>query len=138
MLFYYIISIGNRFTTLVLGLDRFFNFLMQCSVGRDSWPGSRPSQGLYLHIGQHKQSNRLRTSKPAAGFTPRTPEFEQEKTVDALNRGTTLTVPYYIMYIGKKNSMASACERTIPTERLPLVSEVSANFLRTEGAMLSA
>jgi hypothetical protein len=33
----------------------------------------------------------------------------------------------------KKNSVASVCKRTIPTERPPLVSEVSANFLRIEG-----
>jgi hypothetical protein len=38
----------------------------------------------------------------------------------------------------QKNSMASVCKRTIPTERPLLVSEVSANFLRIEGAMWSA
>jgi hypothetical protein len=35
------------------------------------------------------------------------------------------------------NSMGSVCKRTIPTKRLPLVSEVSANFLRIEGATWS-
>jgi hypothetical protein len=38
----------------------------------------------------------------------------------------------------KQNSMALARERTIPTERPPLVSQVSANFLRIDGAMWSA
>jgi hypothetical protein len=38
----------------------------------------------------------------------------------------------------KKNSMASVHKRTIPTERQPLVSEVSASFLRIEGATWSA
>jgi hypothetical protein len=33
----------------------------------------------------------------------------------------------------KQNSVASVRKRTIPTERPPLVSEVSANFLRIEG-----
>jgi hypothetical protein len=33
----------------------------------------------------------------------------------------------------KKSSVASVRKRTIPTERLPLVSEVSANFLWIEG-----
>jgi hypothetical protein len=33
----------------------------------------------------------------------------------------------------KKNSVALARERTIPTERLPLVGEVSANSMRIEG-----
>jgi hypothetical protein len=39
---------------------------------------------------------------------------------------------------GPKNTMASVRKRTIPTERPPLVSEVSANFLRTKGATWSA
>jgi hypothetical protein len=38
----------------------------------------------------------------------------------------------------EKNSVASVRKRTIPTERPPLVSEVSANFLRIEGATWSA
>jgi hypothetical protein len=37
-----------------------------------------------------------------------------------------------------KNSMVWVCERTIPTERLPLVGEVIANFLRIESATWSA
>jgi hypothetical protein len=37
----------------------------------------------------------------------------------------------------KNNSVASIRERTIPTERPSLVSDVSANFLRIEGAMVS-
>jgi hypothetical protein len=39
---------------------------------------------------------------------------------------------------GGTNSMATVRKRTIPTERPPLVSEVSANFLRIEGATWSA
>jgi hypothetical protein len=38
----------------------------------------------------------------------------------------------------KLNSVALAGRRTIPTERQPLVGEVSANFLRIEGVALSA
>jgi hypothetical protein len=38
----------------------------------------------------------------------------------------------------KKNSMASVRKRTIPTERPPIVSKVSANFLRIEDATWSA
>jgi hypothetical protein len=38
----------------------------------------------------------------------------------------------------KKNSMVWVRERTIPTERSPLVGEVIANFLRIEGATQSA
>jgi hypothetical protein len=38
----------------------------------------------------------------------------------------------------KKNSMVWVRERTIPTERQPLIGEVIANFLRIEGATWSA
>jgi hypothetical protein len=39
---------------------------------------------------------------------------------------------YIYIYILKLNSVARVRERTIPTERSPLVGEVSANFLRIE------
>jgi hypothetical protein len=38
----------------------------------------------------------------------------------------------------KKNSMVRVRERTIATERQPLVGEVIANFLQIEGAKWSA
>jgi hypothetical protein len=38
----------------------------------------------------------------------------------------------------KKNSVILVRERTIPTERPPLVGEVSANFLRIEDVACSA
>jgi hypothetical protein len=40
----------------------------------------------------------------------------------------------YISCCKLKNSMSSVRKRTIPTERPPLVSEVSVNFLQIEGA----
>jgi hypothetical protein len=45
-------------------------------------------------------------------------------------------VPY--LELLKLNSVASVRKRTIPAERLPFVSEVSANFFRIEGATWSA
>jgi hypothetical protein len=45
---------------------------------------------------------------------------------------------YQTIRHNKKHSMASVRKRTIPTERPPLVTEVSANFLRIEGATWSA
>jgi hypothetical protein len=48
--------------------------------------------------------------------------------------GSTINVPWRQL----KNSMVSVRKQTIPTERPPLVSEVSANFLRIEGATWSA
>jgi hypothetical protein len=44
-----------------------------------------------------------------------------------------LTFPYFLM-----NSVALVRKRTIPTERPPLVGEVSANFLWVEGIAWSA
>jgi hypothetical protein len=40
--------------------------------------------------------------------------------------------------LGKENSVTSFRERNIPTKRLPLVDETSANFLRIEGVAWSA
>jgi hypothetical protein len=48
---------------------------------------------------------------------------DRKPVTNRLLYGTTL----------KKNSVASVCKRTIPTERPPLVSEVSANFLADRG-----
>jgi hypothetical protein len=42
------------------------------------------------------------------------------------------------MALYKKNSMVRVRERTIPTERPPLVNEVIADFLQIKGATWSA
>jgi hypothetical protein len=41
-------------------------------------------------------------------------------------------------YVMKRNSVALFCKQTIQTERLPLVGELNANFLRIEGVAWSA
>jgi hypothetical protein len=41
-------------------------------------------------------------------------------------------------FIHNNNSVASVRERTIPTQRPPLVSEVNTNFLQIKGATWSA
>jgi hypothetical protein len=53
----------------------------------------RPSQGLYLYIGQHKQNKRThtQTSMPQVGFEPTIPASERAKTVHALDRSATVT-----------------------------------------------
>jgi hypothetical protein len=51
---------------------------------------------------------------------------------------TISTVEELYAHKKTKNSVASVRKRTIPTERPPLVSEVSANFLRIESATWSA
>jgi hypothetical protein len=45
--------------------------------------------------------------------------------------------PFYLQY-AHINSVASVRKETIPTERPPLVREVSTNILRIEGATWSA
>jgi hypothetical protein len=51
--------------------------------------------------------------------------------------GRTKRNIYANIFIYITNSVASLCKRIIPTERPPLVGEVSANFLRIEGATWS-
>jgi hypothetical protein len=38
----------------LLGIGRFFSFLILCTVDRSPWIGIIPSQGLYLHTEHHK------------------------------------------------------------------------------------
>jgi hypothetical protein len=47
--------------------------------------GISPSQGFYLHTGQHKQNKVTQTSIPRAGFEPMTPAFERAKTIHTLD-----------------------------------------------------
>jgi hypothetical protein len=49
-----------------------------------------PSQGRYLHTGQHKQNKRTQTSRPWFGFEPTTPEFYRAKTVHVSDRRATV------------------------------------------------
>jgi hypothetical protein len=53
--------------------------------------GINPSQGRYLHTGQHKHKNkRTQTSMPQVGSEPTIPVFERAKTVHALDRAATV------------------------------------------------
>jgi hypothetical protein len=55
-----------------------------------------PSQGRYLHTGQHKENKRTQTSMLWVGFKPTIPALERAKTGHALHRATTvifLTLP---------------------------------------------
>jgi hypothetical protein len=45
----------------LLGLGRFFSFLILYTVGRTPWTGISPSEGLYLHTEQHKHNKRTQT-----------------------------------------------------------------------------
>jgi hypothetical protein len=67
------------------------------------WIG--PTQGLYLHTGQHKTEKRGHTSMRRVGFELMIPVFERSKTVRALDRSAIGTgvirikgiIKYYII-----------------------------------------
>jgi hypothetical protein len=50
--------------------------------------GIGPTQGLYLHIGQHNTEKRGHTTMPRVEFEPTIPEFERPKTVRASDRSS--------------------------------------------------
>jgi hypothetical protein len=74
----------------LLDLGRFFSFLIFYTVGRTLSTGVSPSQGRYLHTGQHKQNKRTQTSMSQMGFQPTIPVFERAKIVHALDRAATV------------------------------------------------
>jgi hypothetical protein len=75
-----------------LDLGSFFSFLILYTAGRTPWTERiSPSQGHYLHTGQHKQNKRKQTSMHWVGFEPTIPAFERAKTVHASDRAATVT-----------------------------------------------
>jgi hypothetical protein len=65
--------------------------------------------------------------------------FSAKFTVINLNAAVTLQIAQIELKLKKKlNSVTVVRNRTILTERPPLVGEVSANFLRVEGVAWSA
>jgi hypothetical protein len=64
--------------------------------------GISPSQGRYLHIGQHKQNKRIQTSIPQVGFEHTIPVFKWTKTVHALDRAATVIRHVLRLPVGKR------------------------------------
>jgi hypothetical protein len=61
------------------------------------WRGIGPSQGRYLHTGQHKHRiNLQRPSMHQVGFEPMIPVFERAKTFHALDCAATVISCYNI------------------------------------------
>jgi hypothetical protein len=52
----------------LLGLGRFFSFLIFTQLVELLGRGISPSHGLYLHAGQHKHRINANTSMPQVGF----------------------------------------------------------------------
>jgi hypothetical protein len=81
--------------------------------------GISPSQGRYLHTGQHKQSNRIQTSTPQLEFEPTTSMFQQTKTVHASDRAATVVrkFTFYLYQLLKYLKIMSHISRNTATWR---------------------
>jgi hypothetical protein len=90
MCVYLYLSVYLWLYCLLLALGSFFSYLIFYTVGRTPWTGISPSQGRYLHIGQHKQNKLTYTSMPQVAFKRTTSVFERAKTVHALDRAVTV------------------------------------------------
>jgi hypothetical protein len=77
--------------TALVGLGRFFGFLIYTqSVGLLGLE-IIPSQGSYLHIEQHKHTIKEQTPMPRMGFELTIQVFERTKTVHAVDHAATVT-----------------------------------------------
>jgi hypothetical protein len=87
----------------LLDLGRFFSFFIPYTFGRTPWMEISPSQGRYLHTGQHKHRiNAHRYPCLEWGLEPTIPVFEGTKTVRVLDRAATVigsrsSRRYYLM-----------------------------------------
>jgi hypothetical protein len=83
------LSIYLSLCSPLLGLGRFFNFLILYKVGRNLWTGDQPvAMPLPANWTAHKHKH-TQTSMPWVGFQPTIPAFERAKTVHALDRKDT-------------------------------------------------
>jgi hypothetical protein len=79
------------FYSPLLGLSRFFNFLILHTVGMTPWTGDQPvTRPLPTHKITQTQNKRTQTSMPRVGFEPMIPLFERTETVHALDRAATV------------------------------------------------
>jgi hypothetical protein len=70
--------------------SRFFSFLIYIQSVGLLGRGISPSQGRYLHTGQHKHRINTLTYIPRVGFEPTIPVFEREKTVHTSDHAATM------------------------------------------------
>jgi hypothetical protein len=75
----------------LLGLGRFFNFLIFYTVGRSPWTEDQPvARPLPAHRTAQKQNKRTQISMRQVGFEPTIPVCEQAKRIHALDRAATV------------------------------------------------
>jgi hypothetical protein len=75
----------------LLGLGRFFSFLILHTVSRTPWTGDQAvARPLPTHRTTQTQNKSTQASMPWVGFEPTIPAFERAKRVHALDRAATL------------------------------------------------
>jgi hypothetical protein len=75
----------------LLGLGRFFSFLIFYTVGRTPWTGDQPvARPLPAHRRAQTQNKRTQTSMPQVGLETTIPVFKWGKTVYALDRAASV------------------------------------------------
>jgi hypothetical protein len=76
--------------SLLLGLGRFFNFLILYTVGRTPWKGDQPfARPLHTHRATQTQNKHTKTSMTWVGFEPTIPELERAR-FHAIDRAATV------------------------------------------------
>jgi hypothetical protein len=103
----------------LLGLGRFFSFLILYTVGRTPGMGDQPAaRPLPTHRTTQTHNISTQTSMPWVGFEPTIPVFERAKTVHALDRAATVIGPllffFFILYLPiynllDRNKVISKC-----------------------------
>jgi hypothetical protein len=75
----------------LLGLGRFFSFLIFYTVGMTPWTGDlRVVRPLPAYRTTQTQNKRTQTSMPQVGFGPTIPVFGRAKTAHALDRAAAV------------------------------------------------
>jgi hypothetical protein len=95
----------------LLGLGRFFSFLILYTVGRTPWTGDQPvARPLPIHRTTQKQNKLTQTSMSWVGFEPTIPLFERAKTVHALDSAASV-IGRQTPYRKKILNVHSVCRR---------------------------
>jgi hypothetical protein len=75
----------------LLGIGRFFSFLILDTVGGTVWTGDQPvTRPLLTHTATKTQTKHTKTAMLQVGFEATTPVFERAKTVHDINRVATV------------------------------------------------
>jgi hypothetical protein len=75
----------------LLGLGRFFSFIILYAVDRTPWTGDQPVARLVpTRRTAQTQNKRIQTSMPQVVFETTTPAIERDKTVNAIDCAATV------------------------------------------------